>query len=96
MEIFIPIAAVIIILAGFVINYFINRRRFNRRNVAGLQQFSSYEKAVGTTALERLGKLIARLLILGGLFLLVLYYFASKRNNPTQDNTKVQMQPSKK
>lgn len=38
--------------AGLLIRYIIGRRRFNRRGVAGLQLFSSYEKWWLTTRIE--------------------------------------------
>lgn len=57
------IAAVLFII-GIVVNTAINRRRFYRRGPGGLQHYSSYGKAVATTWLELLGKLVALVLIL--------------------------------
>lgn len=57
----------VMILTGIIINYAINRRRFYRRGPAGLQHFKTYGGAVVTTWLERLGKLIAIILILLGI-----------------------------
>ncbi|MCR8560321.1 hypothetical protein KXD93_21895 [Mucilaginibacter sp. BJC16-A38] len=53
------------------IRYIISRRRFNRRGVAGLQQFSSYEKWWITTRIENLFNLLALMAILAGAFLLI-------------------------
>jgi hypothetical protein len=68
------ILGIILIAAGVVINYSINRRRFYRRGPAGLQHFKTYSGAVATTWLERVGKLIAILLILFGVFFLFAGY----------------------
>ena len=56
--------------SGLFIRYLINMRRFNRRGLGGLQHFSSYGKAVCTTAIERLIRLLATLCLLAGLWLL--------------------------
>lgn len=57
------IAAVVVII-GIVINTTINRRRFYRRGPGGMQHFNSYGKAVLTTWVERLGKLLVLVLVL--------------------------------
>lgn len=74
MEIIILIIGVILLLGGIALNISINRRRFYRRGPGGLQHFESYGKAVGTTFLERIGKIIAFLLIVIGLFLTISYF----------------------
>jgi hypothetical protein len=60
---------------GLFIRYQIGRRRFNRRGMAGLQQFQNYGKAVVTTLCERLILIIGNLCLLAGLFLLALAGF---------------------
>lgn len=60
---------------GLVIRYQIGRRRFNRRGMAGLQQFPTYRKAVLITLLERLILTVGNLSLLAGLFLLALAGF---------------------
>ena len=68
------ILGIISIAAGGIINYSINRRRFYRRGPAGLQHFRTYSGAVAVTWLERLGKLVAILLICVGIFFLFAGY----------------------
>lgn len=63
--------AYILIGIGLAIRYWIGRRRFNRRGIAGLQTFSSYERWWLTTRLEYLVNFLALLAILCGLFLLL-------------------------
>ncbi len=70
---------VIALVAGLGLRYWINRRRFNRRNVAGLEGHSSYEKAVAVTFFERIGKLIAIGLIIAGVLFLWVYSKEIKR-----------------
>ncbi len=60
-----------IMLFGMCLRYWINRRRFNRRNLNGLERFSSYEKSVATRSVEGLCKLLAYAFILFGLFLVI-------------------------
>jgi hypothetical protein len=68
----------IALLLGVAIRYIIGRRKFNRRAITGLEQFNSYEKAVGTTLLEKLFKLFALILILAGILLLILGWYESR------------------
>jgi len=63
--------AYILIGLGLAIRYIISRRRFNRRGVAGLQQFSSYEKWWLVTRIEALFKFLGLLSILAGILLLI-------------------------
>jgi uncharacterized membrane protein len=75
------IIGAILLAIGLIINYSINRRRFNRRGVGGLQQFDSYGKAVVTTWLERFGKLIAIILIIFGIGILFLGHDKKAQQN---------------
>jgi hypothetical protein len=54
------------------IRYHIGRRRFNRRGIGGLQQFSNYRRAVAISFLEWLILFIGNLCGLAGLLLLAL------------------------
>jgi hypothetical protein len=54
---------------GILILYIIGRRRFNRRGVAGLQQFKSYEAAWLTTIIERVLKIVAVMMIIAAVIL---------------------------
>jgi hypothetical protein len=65
----------ILLAIGLFIRYRIGKRRFNRRGVAGMQQFPTYGKAVVVTALERLILFIGNLSLLAGLFLLAVAGF---------------------
>jgi hypothetical protein len=58
-----------------VLRYLIGRRRFNRRGVAGLQQFRSYRHFVVTATIEFLIITAANLCGLVGLFLLAVAGF---------------------
>jgi len=63
--------AIILIGIGLAIRYIISRRRFNRRGVAGLQLFSSYEKWWLTTRIEALFYFLGLLAIGSGIFLFI-------------------------
>jgi hypothetical protein len=65
----------LLLAIGLFIRYYIGRRRFNRRGIAGLQQFSSYRKAVMVMLMERLILFIGNLSLSAGLFLLAVAGF---------------------
>lgn len=67
----ITLHACILLGLGLLIRYWIGRRRFNRRGIAGLQLFSSYEKWWITTRIEALFNFLGLLAILAGAFLLI-------------------------
>jgi hypothetical protein len=67
----ITLHACILLGMGLLIRYWIGRRRFNRRSIAGLQLFSSYEKWWVTTRIEALFNFLGLLAILSGIFLLI-------------------------
>ncbi|MGF7072365.1 hypothetical protein [Mucilaginibacter sp. 3215] len=54
------IYAIILLLIGLLLRYLIGRRRFNRRNIAGLQHFRSYSQALFITTFEKLLNLSVR------------------------------------
>ncbi|PSK90848.1 hypothetical protein B0I18_107260 [Taibaiella chishuiensis] len=56
---------------GIIIRYVIHRRRFNRRNVAGLYGFSSFEHRVIIPLIEFVFKWAANALILLGIFMAI-------------------------
>ncbi|MBN1461649.1 MAG: hypothetical protein JXA57_19125 [Armatimonadetes bacterium] len=60
--------AILLIPAGLALLIWANRRRFKRRNFAGVEQFSSYGQSVGSRILEGLVDRIGVLLFASGLF----------------------------
>lgn len=68
----------ILIVAALVIQYFIARRRFNRRGVGGLQHYNSFEKAVVTGSIEKAGKWISILMLVSGLVILLMLWTDKK------------------
>lgn len=57
---------------GLLFRYIISRRRFNRRGVAGLQLFSSYEKWWLVTRIEAIIYFLALLAIIVGIILFII------------------------
>ncbi len=55
-----------------IVSYVINRRRFMRRNPAGIEEFESYENFVVTRWIETAFRLLSRLAKLGGGLYIVL------------------------
>lgn len=56
---------------GFVLNYWISKRRFYRRTITGTQVYRSFEHSWSTRFLEGLGRFIAFILIIGGIMVLL-------------------------
>jgi len=69
MFIYTGLTGVAMLIAGCFINYRIGRRRFNRRAVTGIEIFRSYGHKWSTRLFERIGRLIAFLLIVFGLMI---------------------------
>lgn len=67
--------AVVLLIAGITLRLILNKRRFDRRSVTGLQQFRSYWSALIVILLEKLAGLAAFLSIIAGLFLLVVEWY---------------------
>ncbi|WP_135230180.1 hypothetical protein [Deinococcus fonticola] len=58
---------ILMVVVGAVLQFWLGNRAFKRRNQSGLETFSSYGKAMGTQAGERIILVISRLLIFVGL-----------------------------
>lgn len=66
---------VILLAVGLLLRFIVAQNRFNRRGVGGLQQFSSYPKALAVSSFEGLLKFIGFILILTGLFLYAVEWY---------------------
>jgi hypothetical protein len=68
-QFFLFVIGITLLLFGLIIRYSVGRRRFNRRNPVGLQQFQSYNQAVITRAGEWCARAIGTMLIVAGILL---------------------------
>lgn len=73
------ILAILSLLSGIGLIYWINRRKFYRRNLAGLEGFSSFEASLYIRFIERIGKWLAYALILFSLFLFYIHSLEKER-----------------
>jgi preprotein translocase subunit SecG len=64
------IMGILALSIGIFLWYCIGKRQFNRRNPNGVEGFASYGKAVVIRFLERIGRLLAFVLIIAGLLFL--------------------------
>ena len=64
--------AMILVAVGILIRLWVNRRRFYRRSWGGLQQFSSYSKALFETIGERVLMLLSVVLFIAALIILII------------------------
>jgi hypothetical protein len=69
MFIYTGLTGIVLLVVGCIIYSRIGRRRFNRTAKTGVEIFRSYGHKVTTRAFERLGRLIALLLIVFGLMI---------------------------
>jgi hypothetical protein len=69
------IFGILLAVLGYALQYLMNRRAFNRRNAAGVEEFKSYEAAAGTRFLEGAGRKVGSLLVIIGLILAAFGFF---------------------
>jgi membrane protein DedA with SNARE-associated domain len=87
------VLGIIALVLGLGLRYWINRRKFYRRSAFGSEGFSSYEKSVAVTFVERIAKWIAyALIILGALFLMSYYWQGKKKGSDAQKAVTVKHQ----
>lgn len=79
---------------GIGLIYWINRRKFYRRNGMGAEGFSSFEASVFIRFIERVGKWIAYILIILGV-VTIWSYTQMKKTKEKQEVKTEQIAPSK-
>ena len=83
------ILGIIALSIGIFIWFWVNKRQFNRRNFAGVEGFSSYEKSVIIRFIEKIGRWIAFILIIMGIVFLWGY---SKQKEKVEQSTVIEKQ----
>lgn len=69
---------ILFVIIGVTCLLVIGRRRFYRRNEAGLEEFDNYTKAVASTFIEGIISAIAWILIGFGGLVAVVYFFVGR------------------
>ncbi|RZK31407.1 MAG: molybdenum ABC transporter permease [Hymenobacter sp.] len=69
------IFGIVLAVLGYALRYLMNRRAFNRRNAAGVEEFKSFEAATGTRFLEGAGRKLGSVLLFVGLVLAAFGFF---------------------
>jgi hypothetical protein len=72
------VLAIIFLIGGVVLRFQINKRQFNRRNAAGVEEFKSYGRAYTTQMAEKLGRLLSLVLIVVGALMLLSYFITPR------------------
>ena len=72
------IAGITLIVASLYLSYWRGKRKFNRRNMVGVETFSSYNKYLGTRWLENSAQFISMLFMILGIILLLAALFDGK------------------
>lgn len=81
---------IIVIVIAIVLIYWINRRKFYRRNGMGAEGFSSFEASVFTRFIERVGKWIAYALIVVGIVCIWTYNQMKKDKEKEKQEVKIE------
>ena len=63
--------AILLVAVGIALRYWVNRRRFYRRTYGGIQQFSSYGKAVFVRFAERILMLLSVVFFIAALIIFI-------------------------
>jgi len=79
------ILAILFIAGGFYLRFQINKRQFNRRNLAGVEEFKSYGNAYATQLIEKVGRYVGAFLIIIGIFLAISFFFRSSGIHDTNN-----------
>ena len=84
------VLGIIPLVVGIGLIYWINRRKFYRRNMAGIEGFSSFERSVFVRFIEGIGKWIAYALIIIGILFILLYFQMKKDKEKQQQKVKTE------
>ena len=74
----VQVYGIIILIIGVALRYYINRRRFNRKNGAAVEMFRNFEHKSFVRSLEGVFRLIATLLIIVGFLLIAVECYNRK------------------
>lgn len=83
------VLGIIPLVVGIGLIYWVNRRKFYRRNAVGTEGFSSFEASVFIHFIERMGKWIAYALIVIGVLFLWSYSRQKKAYEKTIQNREI-------
>jgi hypothetical protein len=65
--------AIFLALLGFIIKYWIGKRRFNRRTITGSEGFKSYEQMKLIRFTELIGSLVGNVFLIAGILLFLFF-----------------------
>ena len=82
------VLGIIPLVIGIGLIYWVNRRKFYRRNAVGAEGFSSFEASVFTRFIERIGKWIAYVLIIIGI--LFIWSYSQMKKDKQQQKVKTE------
>jgi hypothetical protein len=66
---------ILFLVGGFFLRFQINKRQFNRRNAAGVEEFKSYGNAYTIQIMEKIGRWVGLFLIVIGLMFAISFLF---------------------
>jgi hypothetical protein len=69
--------AILFIIGGFLLRFQINKRQFNRRNAAGVEEFKSYGNAYSIKILEKIGRYAGLFLMIIGILMALTFLFGN-------------------
>lgn len=75
--------AIILIAVGGYLSFWANRRAFNRRNMAGVEEFKSYSDSIAKRGIEKLARIGGRILLVVGVLFLIGAFISHHTTPPT-------------
>jgi hypothetical protein len=72
------IAGVVLVIAGGLARFWVGRREFQRRNMAGVEEFRSYGGSLAAKGVETVARLLGTLMIVAGVVLGAVYFFGQR------------------
>ena len=78
--------AIVFIAGGFILRFQINKRQFNRRNMAGVEEFKSYGNAYATQMIEKVGRYVGFFLIIIGIIMAISFFFRPSSGSHDTNN----------
>ncbi|MFP9097756.1 hypothetical protein ACLI09_01775 [Flavobacterium sp. RHBU_24] len=69
------VLGILMLLMGIILKYIIGKRRFRRRTLGNMEVFKNYNSSLYIPFFEKIVVLFSWLFMLGGVFLIGLWYF---------------------
>lgn len=84
------VVAILMIAIGGYLSFWSNQRAFNRRNMAGVEEFKSYADSIAKRGIEKIARIGGRVLIVLGVLFLIASLMTSHNRVPPAETSATQ------